>query len=321
MTPLPSLDFLRAFITAADERSAKTAARRLGISPSAVSQAVAKLELQAGTALFVKHARPLRLTPAGQRLADEARSLVEAADGLLARAAGTDLTSRTVRLGLGETVSTTFAPWLIAGLMERVGRLETETRFTQPLIERLRAGEVDVILTADPMLNEDRWLRVPLYDEDYLLCAGRAAGERTTDVRTLAATRPFIGYAGGSSDEVEIERILRTMEVRPARRILVSSSHTLVGLIAETGGWSLLPPTNLWCGRMFLENLMIEPVQAGVRRRRMWVVGDRRSTAEAVMLTAETAAKVFEEKMLPTLEEAQDGLSAHAMLVEHGKTK
>lgn len=96
----------------------------------------------------------------------------------------------------------------------------------------------------------------------------------------------------------------------------MSSSHKLVGLMAETGGWSLLPPTNLWCGRMFLENLVIEPVQASVRRRRMWFVGDRRSAAEAVMLT-----KVFEEKMLPTLEEAQDGLSAHAMLVEHGKRK
>lgn len=106
-----------------------------------------------------------------------------------------------------------------------------------------------------------------------------------------------------------------------ARRILVSSSHKLVGLMAETGGWSLLPPTNLWCGRMFLENLVIEPVQASVRRRRMWFVGDRRSAAEAVMLTAETAAKVFEEKILPTLEEAQDGLSSHAMLVEHGKRK
>ena len=53
----------------------------------------------------------------------------------------------------------------------------------------------------------------------------------------------------------------------------------------------------------------------------MWVVGDRRSAAEAVMLTAETAAKVFEEKMLTTLEEARGGLSAHAMLVEHGKRK
>lgn len=105
-------------------------------------------------------------------------------------------------------------------------------------------------------------------------------------MRTLAATRHFTGYAGGSSDEVESERILRTMDVRPARRILVSSSHKLVGLMAETGGWSLLPPTNLWCGRMFLENLVIEPVQASVRRRRMWFVGDRRSAAEAVMLTA-----------------------------------
>ena len=140
-------------------------------------------------------------------------------------------------------------------------------------------------------------------------------------MRTLAATRHFTGYAGGSSDEVESERILRTMDVRPARRILVSSSHKLVGLMAETGGWSLLPPTNLWCGRMFLENLVIEPVQASVRRRRMWFEGDRSSAAEAVMLTAETAAKVFEEKILPTLEEAQDGLSSHAMLVEHGKRK
>ena len=83
----------------------------------------------------------MRLTPAGQRLADEARSLVEAADGLLARATGTDLSSRTVRLGLGETVSATLAPWLIAGLMQRVGRLETETRFTQPLIERRRRAK------------------------------------------------------------------------------------------------------------------------------------------------------------------------------------
>lgn len=156
-----------------------------------------------------------------------------------------------MRLGLGETVSPTIEPWLIAGLMQRVGRLETETRFTQPLIERLRAGEVDVILTADPMLNEDRWLRVPLYDEDFLLCAGRAASEGTTDVRTHGATRPFIGYAGGSSDEVEIERILRTMDVRPARRILVSSSHTLVGLIAETAAGRCFRPRTSGAGGCF----------------------------------------------------------------------
>lgn len=304
MTPLPNLEFLRAFITVADEKSAKAASQRLGITPSAVSQAIAKLEHQAGTNLFMKDTRPLKLTQAGKRLVEEARPIVEAADGLLARAAGTDLSSRKVRLGIGETVSATFAPWLIARLMKRVGVLETETSLTQPLADRLRAGELDVILTADPMMNEDRWLRVPLYDEDFLLCCRRTpGGSDMPDVRALAASRPFIGYAGGSSDEVEIERILRTLDVRPVKRMLVSSSHTLVGLVSETNGWSLLPPTNLWCGRMFLPNLSFAPLKAGIRRRRMWVVGDRRSAQEAVMLTAETASAVFREKMLPELAE------------------
>lgn len=127
MTPLPNLEFLRAFVKAADERSVKAAAERLGITPSAVSQGIAKLERQVGAELFVKGTRPLKLTAAGRRLVGEARALVEAAQGLLTRAVGPDLSSQTVRLGLGETVSATIAPWLIAKLMDRVGRLETET--------------------------------------------------------------------------------------------------------------------------------------------------------------------------------------------------
>lgn len=138
--------------------------------------------------------------------------------------------------------------------------------------------------------------------------------EGALDIRAIAASRPFIGYAGGSSDEVEIERILRTLDVRPAKRMLVSSSHTLVGLLSETDGWSLLPPTNLWCGRMFLKNLAVAPVPAGAGRRRMWAAGDKGKAAAAVMLAAETARKVFREHMMPALDEALDGLSKHVVL-------
>lgn len=90
-------------------------------------------------------------------------------------------------------------------------------------------------------MEDDRWLRVPLYDEVFLLCCRRREMEEegALDIKAIAPSRPFIGYAGGSSDEVEIERILRTLDVRPAKRMLVSSSHTLVGLLSETDGWSL----------------------------------------------------------------------------------
>ena len=71
MHHLPNLDFLRAFVAAADAKTIKGAAFDLDISPSAVSQAIAKLEGQIGQPVFVKHARPLRLTPVGARLLEQ----------------------------------------------------------------------------------------------------------------------------------------------------------------------------------------------------------------------------------------------------------
>lgn len=317
MTPLPNLEFLRAFVTAAEERSAKAAAERLGITPSAVSQAIAKLERQAGAELFVKHARPLKLTPAGSRLAGEARALVEAAEGLLPRAAGEDLSSRTVRLGLGETVSATFAPWLMARLMKRVGRLETETRLTHPLIERLGAGELDVIVTGDPMLDDERWLRVPALRRGFSplpQAAGLRRGGRTDrhrGARRVKALHRVRGRKLGRGRNRAHPAHARRAAAAPHARLLIAR---LVGLVSETDGWALLPPTNLWCGRMFLENLVVEPVPAGVRRRRMWAVGDRRTAGVAVMLAAETARQVFREHMIPALDAALAGLSQHVAL-------
>ena len=60
----------------------KTAAERLGITPSAASQAVARLETQLGQPLFERDSRPLRLTSTGRMLLLEGRPLIEAADSL-----------------------------------------------------------------------------------------------------------------------------------------------------------------------------------------------------------------------------------------------
>jgi DNA-binding transcriptional LysR family regulator len=74
------LDGVEVFLRVAERRSFRSAADDLGISPSAVSQAIRALEARAGVPLFTRTTRSVGLTEAGQRFFERARP---AFDGLL----------------------------------------------------------------------------------------------------------------------------------------------------------------------------------------------------------------------------------------------
>jgi DNA-binding transcriptional LysR family regulator len=80
------LDGLIAFVTVAEEKSFSAAAVRLGVSPSAVSQAIGKLEQRMRLALFNRTTRSVSLTEAGMRYLDRVvpavRELTAAAEEL-----------------------------------------------------------------------------------------------------------------------------------------------------------------------------------------------------------------------------------------------
>lgn len=91
------LDGVIVFLAVAEERGFRAAARRLGITPSAVSQAIRAFEARIGVALVARTTRSVGLTEAGERLLlqvkpaaqqvlqgiEAARSLGETITGLL----------------------------------------------------------------------------------------------------------------------------------------------------------------------------------------------------------------------------------------------
>lgn len=74
---LPPLEGLNALLAAAEAGSFTAAAEALRITHGSVSRRVAALEAWLGTSLFERHGRGVRLTPAGQRFAAEARGALE----------------------------------------------------------------------------------------------------------------------------------------------------------------------------------------------------------------------------------------------------
>src|SRR5580700_5221450 len=72
-----ALDGVEAFLGVAHHRSFRKAAAELGVTPSAMSQAVRALEARVGAALFIRTTRSVGLSEAGERFFSRARPAFE----------------------------------------------------------------------------------------------------------------------------------------------------------------------------------------------------------------------------------------------------
>src|SRR5919109_1245812 len=72
-----ALDGVEAFLSVAQHRSFRRASAELGVTPSAISQAVRTLEGRIGAALFIRTTRSVGLTEAGERFLSRAKPAFE----------------------------------------------------------------------------------------------------------------------------------------------------------------------------------------------------------------------------------------------------
>jgi DNA-binding transcriptional LysR family regulator len=72
-----ALDGVEAFLSIARHRSFRRAAAELGVTPSAISQAIRTLEARIGAALFIRTTRSVGLTEAGERFLSRAKPAFE----------------------------------------------------------------------------------------------------------------------------------------------------------------------------------------------------------------------------------------------------
>lgn len=85
---------MNVFVAVAEERGFAAAARRLRISPPAVTRSVAALEERLGVQLLHRTTRHVRTTEAGRRYLEDARRVLADADAADAAAAGIDAEPR-----------------------------------------------------------------------------------------------------------------------------------------------------------------------------------------------------------------------------------
>ena len=135
----------QSFVAVAEHRSFSAAARSLGLTPSALSQAVRGLEERLGVPLLVRTTRSVSVTDAGQRLLSRLSPSLRETRAALDEASGAaDVVQGTLRLTLGRlTVPLVLEP-VLAALLAAHPRLSVEIavddRFVDIVAEGYDAG-------------------------------------------------------------------------------------------------------------------------------------------------------------------------------------
>lgn len=235
---MPDLNLLVTLDVLLAEGSVAGAARRLRLSPSAMSRALTRLREVTGDPLLVRAGRGLVPTPRALELKTHVGTLVDSANSILRPAEKLDLTNlrRRFTLRTSEGFVETFAPRLIA----EVGR-EAPGVLLQFLAKRdkesapLREGEVDIETgvidqtTAPEMrafpLFEDRWVGV--VRDSHALPRNRVAIEKYAAADHVQILRP-----GLHSSEIDEAVQAAGHERRVAA--IVSGFATAIALARDT---------------------------------------------------------------------------------------
>src|ERR1700719_1173117 len=138
-----ALDGVEAFLSVARHRSFRRAAAQLGVTPSAVSQAVRALEARIGAVLFIRTTRSVGMTEAGQRFLSRAKPAFEelvAASGV-ARELG-QRPAGLLRLSVPRAVVPILLEPLIASFCQAYPEVQVEIAASEELVD-LAAGGFD----------------------------------------------------------------------------------------------------------------------------------------------------------------------------------
>jgi DNA-binding transcriptional LysR family regulator len=138
-----ALDGVEAFLSVARHRSFRRAAAELGVTPSAMSQAVRALEGRVGAALFIRTTRSVGLTEAGDRFLARAKPAFEelVAAGEVARDLG-QRPAGLLRLTVPRAVVPILLAPLIASFCHAYPEVEVEISASEELVD-LAAGGFD----------------------------------------------------------------------------------------------------------------------------------------------------------------------------------
>src|SRR5499433_3428168 len=240
-----ALDGVEAALAVAQHRSFRKAAAELGVTPSAISQAVRTLEARVGAALFIRTTRSVGLTEAGERFLVRARPAFE--ELIAASEVARDLGQRPaglLRLSVPRAVVPILLEPLIASFCEAYPEVAVEVAASEELVDIAAEGfdagiRLGQFIAADMVaVRMTRPFRLIIVGSPaYFARSGRP--ERPDDLRQHACLR--LRRSNGAIALWSLNDNGRAIEIAVSGPLIANDFPTMLGAAVEGVGLAQVP--------------------------------------------------------------------------------
>ena len=228
----------------AETGSFTAASRQLHVSQSAVSRQILLLEEELREPLFLRLGRRVRLTAAGEALLQLSRRvLADVRDTTTSIVEQHRKLTGAIHLGGGMTVCLHVFPSMLKEYRRHHPEVDVKltTGGTPLLVERLRAGALDVALLTLPVEGADL-TQVPVMNEELLLVTHPShplARQRRIRPRDLD-DQPCVLFERGSSTRRVIDEMFAREQIRPRIVMETENVEILKALVAIGLGMAII---------------------------------------------------------------------------------
>ena len=266
---LPTLKQLQYLVALHDHGHFGRAADATFVTQSTLSAGLRELEGLLAAVLVERTRRVVRFTPLGERVVAKARRVLREAEELsdLARAAAKPLSGE-LRLGVIPTIAPFMLPRVLPSLRRKWPELRLYLReeTTPQACESLARGNLDCILLALPYACGDI-AHISLFDDPLYVAFpggslnGHALQDETVAADVIAPDNLLMLEDGHCLKDHALAACNRP-ELRAGAQMLGTSLHTLVQMVDNGLGVTLLPKMAIDAGILEGTNVDARPLRA-----------------------------------------------------------
>lgn len=272
-TYLPTLKQLQYLVALADHGHFGRAADACFVTQSTLSAGLRELETLIGITLVERTRRVVRFTPLGLKIAEKARRVLREAEELseLARAAGKPL-SGDLRMSVIPTIAPFLLPRILPHLREAWPELKLYLReeTTGAACDSLHRGHVDCVLIALPYHCGDVET-IDLFEDRLFVAFPEKDSPPPAAVFPAAAIDPdrLLLLEDGHCLKDHALSACNRPELRAESTMIGTSLHTLVQMVDNDLGITLLPEMAIDAGILANTHVDVRPLGAEHPARRI----------------------------------------------------
>ena len=254
---------LKTFLAVGRHGTFSGAGQQIGLTQSAVSAQIQRLEEWLGFALFERVGRSARLSAAGRETLERAEQLVALFEGL---PRPTSQGAALLRVGAIASVQATGLPDALLALRSAHPQLRFKVvpGVSLALLGQVDAGELDAaVLIRPPFELPSGLIWRPLWSDAFVLVV--PARVRGKDWRQILCSEPFLRYDRASFGGRQVAQFLEDSGIEVEDAVEMDEISGLIGLVARGMGVAIVPRTAPYF-----------PLPAGVRALSLGGDGPRR---------------------------------------------